>query len=267
MLSVLMTNTFLKEIRNKSLIFLGLLNIAIVIVISVIIKSLGESTLAQDGLNFVGGGALGIYFLCINFWIVFLAYLIGSNTIASDLNSKIVNQLVSFPISRWQYILVRALGAWLIILAFYFLSYFVGGLVFSGVTGVEVEMGKFVYAFLCNVFPLLAAVLVSMFFSLYLNRTFTFVTCIFVSFIVRTSTGFVSKMGLERMLEDFSFLKGLGLVFHYLFPHISSWSGYANSNLFNSETNFALASESVHLVVMILLWSLLINIIFNRKEL
>lgn len=267
MLKVLMINTFLKEIRNKSIIFLGLLNIIVVIAISSFVNMVGESALAQEGLNVIGGGALGIYFLIINFWIVFLAYLIGSNTIASDINTKIVNQLVSFPINRWQYLFVRGIGAWLIIISFYFLSYFIGGLVFSSVTGADIEIVKFFMSFVLNLLPLLAAVLISMFFSLYIPRTFTFVTCIFVSFCVRASTSAIQNIGLQNVFEEFSTFRVLAVIFHFLFPHISSWSSYANSKLFDTETGFHLAYESVHLLIMIVCWSFLIKLIFNKKEL
>tara|TARA_R110002072_G_scaffold64203_3_gene159488 strand:+ start:99326 stop:100171 length:846 start_codon:yes stop_codon:yes gene_type:complete len=267
MLKTLLINTLLKEARSRSLLFLGIFNIIILLVMVTVVKLLGENTLAQEGLSVVGGGVMGIYFLVINWWITILAYLLGTSAIASDLRSGIVSQLVSFPIPRWQYILVRIVGVWIIVLGFYFVSNFLGGFVFSVITGVEVSFGGAIVAFLINLLPLLAAITLAVFLSLYIQRIFAFVLCSFLSVIVQISTSGITKIGLERALSEFDLYKSIGLFFHFLFPHVSVWSNYASSFIFGTEASFNSMFEVPHLVVITMVWIGLISFIFKKKEL
>ena len=108
-ISVIFENTLAKEWRNRFLIFLFILTVAVILIVNVVMNYIGQipGVLADATL---ANKKLYIFFYIINSWNIFLSIMMCVNCVKSDLNGGVYSQILSFPVKRIEYLFSRIFG-------------------------------------------------------------------------------------------------------------------------------------------------------------
>ena len=116
----LIWNTLQKEFRNKTLMFLLVFTLGVILVVTALFRFLYDYTEGNQGqamlTGFVGDPFVVFYYI-ISIWNAVLAIVLGVNCIKSDERCSVMPQLLSLPIKRSDYLIARIVGSWIIIIA------------------------------------------------------------------------------------------------------------------------------------------------------
>ena len=114
---ILSSDTLKKEFKSKTVVLLFFLTSALILMAGLMLKNSIESGLE---LNLLGGkNIITMMFSFLNFWGVAISIFFGVGALRSDFQSNIIHQYLAFPISRFQYLMGRLFGAWLLVMIFY----------------------------------------------------------------------------------------------------------------------------------------------------
>ena len=117
-IKILIGDTIKKEGRSKTLLWLFILNVLIIIFIcggiNYVTDLVGEFGAPMDLKN----KSIYIINFFVSFWSGIMAIIFGGNCVRSDEDEGVIGQLLSLPISRKEYLSGRALGALTISLGF-----------------------------------------------------------------------------------------------------------------------------------------------------
>ncbi len=265
----ILLNTILKEYRSKTLILFSILTMIILLLANSLLGLVKESFDGAFSPETMGETSIGIFLWMIGLWGHFLSIYIGSRLLPTDIDGKITHFLLSLPLRPFDYLVGRLLGGVSIVYFFYGLSILLASLLFS----LTLKIPLFSFAALGAIFSMgftsLALISLSMTFSLFLGRMGSFITMVFLLFgiwISRfsepiiwenfTSGAIFEWQGIWNIIKTFAFL---------LLPHLDVWEAWNRHLLLNGEFNFSLGLESVHILMVLGLWFLLLLKIFPAR--
>lgn len=260
----LIIDTMLKEVRSKTLIFIFIATTLSIIlghlVLSVITKQMGGD------ISITGVDALSVNFRILNSISFIIAAIFGVSVFRSDFQNNIIYQYLSFPISRTEYFFIRVLGTWLLVLAYYTYAYVLSSVMFSFAFKKIIFTPQHFLSFLVLCLYLLMIIFISIFFSLLMNK----IGALFVTFATALSAaisfGIYSTIPYSEFFKDMGILRGIGLVFYYLFPRITFLDNMSNNLLFGSDIKLVLWEQILHLVVISGVYVYLANYLVKRKN-
>lgn len=257
----LVTNTIQKEIRNKGIIFLFVFAIGFLFAghkLAIMFNvNFGNEATSQFFTN--TSQQIIVYFLttCSNI----VAIILASTIVRSDMSSRVLPQILSFPVTRFEYLFSRVFGAWVITIAFYLLCliFGVGLLITSG--SIELDFFSLISSFLIMSIELVAIILICTFISLYGNRL--------VSFIFSVVIYFLSGAYTERLYEYDGVTLGklVNYFMYYFTPRLGEMTKIAES--FIAGKTFAASQLSVallHFIATTSIWFFIMKTLFDKKE-
>ncbi len=168
---LLVWNTVQKELRSKSFYLAIALTLGMLVLGFSIMQAFKDQIQLESGTELLGSGQLfWIYYTFINAWSVFLALMFGLSCVRSDVTSGVIGQLLALPISRPWYLVSRVLGSWLLVAFYQLLSFILTGIFFLDAIK-QIPTSAIVLAPLISLLPTLAAVVLGLFFSLWVGKT------------------------------------------------------------------------------------------------
>lgn len=260
-------NTIQKEMRSKTLWFLLLFTLIVVLMTSLGLNMLNDFIVKENSMP-IGDQVFKLYFQFINFWTYFVTIFFAVSTIQSDFETTVISQLLSFPIKRWEYLLARVLGTWSIVISYYIFAVLLALFGFSVSSGGVVAGMNIIFALGVESLAVLGILALGVFFSLYWGKMMAFVSVIFINFIIFVSnTYFVqntSNFSIDTA-EPFYLAKGLAVVIHFIFPRITIIGDMARAYLYGLTPEFNVMGELIHFGIVFPIWALIIAWVFRRK--
>ena len=265
----LISNTLIKEFRSKTLMFLLVFTLGIIILVSTIFKfffGASDGPMAATLVTGLIGGPFVIFYYIISIWNGILAIVLGVNCIKSDTKCSVMPQLLSLPINRFDYLFSRIIGSWLIILIYYIFSLCLGAIIFS-ITLETFTFNPIVFlALFYASFSMLFIIMVSAFFSLYFPKLIAFFATLFLNSFISASGSYFIKHSFTESLQDLNFIKVLGLIFYWLFPRIGNINEFASSIITGKKFAGDEIHVLIHFVITFALFTFIFTFFFKRKE-
>ena len=170
-IGILFWNTFQKEYRNKTLLFFFFITLFVIFGVNFVLDLIGEfgkgGMIPEDQLS---NKKLTLVFTIINMWNFILSIFVGLSVVRSDFRQGVLEQLLSFPVKREEYLISRFLGAWSIVFSYYLISLFCAIITFSLSSG-NVSIGiPFILSLLVNGLAIFGSVVLAIFTSLFFSR-------------------------------------------------------------------------------------------------
>lgn len=259
-------NTIQKEWRSKALLFLFVVTFIILGILTAGLSYFNDNVLTEYSMEAVATKALSMFFIFLNVWSYLISTYFGAGTVRSDSEQGVMAQMLSFPVSRFEYLLGRLLGSWSLVMAYYLMS------LILAVIGISLTVGKLILSYklfiglLLNAIPILVVIALAMTFALYLNMIQAFISTFLLTLILVSANGYFQETSLKVAMENLGVMKVLGLVLYIIFPHISSWGDLANSFILDVEHKIPVLQESLHLAVTLPLLLIMIWALFRKKE-
>ncbi len=264
----LIKDTFLKELRSKTLIFIFLATTASIVLGHLILSAFNSDLNGSGGANvaLAGLNVLSINFRILNSISFIIAAVFGVSVFRSDFQNNIIYQYLTFPISRTEYFFSRIFGTWLLVMSYYAYAYLLSAILFSLAFKTFILSPMHVLSFIILGLYLLLVIFISIFFSLLMNKIgalfLTFATCIASA----VSFGVYSTLPLNETLNDFSLFKLFGLVFYYLFPRISFLDSVSSALLLEGKLEVIAWQQGLHLIIISAAYVYLANFLIKKKD-
>ena len=240
---VIFENTLAKEWRNKFLLFLFGLTVALILLVNVTMDWVGQVPgLMLDAA--MANKKLYIFYFIINTWNIFLSIIMGVNCVKSDLNEGVYGQILSFPVTRLEYLLSRVLGTTAIVFCYYLISTLLALSVFafSSDGKVFIDPGLFA-ALLPNLILIFTSVTLTVLISLFLTKIAAFITTFILVLLISSSDANLGQLGAEYLFSDMSFFKAFGLMLYFFFPRIGTINSMATDIIMGRSLNLSLGWE------------------------
>ncbi len=263
---LLLLNTIQKEFRSKTLVLVSIITIAMIFLMNSLLSFLSTEVLSQMGTEGAAQGTATALIFIINKFTVLLAIVFGVNCIKSDMETNVAPLLMSFPISRVEYIASRILGSWIIVTVYYFISVVVAQILLSSSIGSLIGGPHLLGAMFFTALSNLVVILVASFLGLNLPKIMGFMMTSFFSIIVTGANGYFKGKEWVEMTADMNFFKGAGLFIHGVFPRIGNIDDIGRNVLFQSEVGFNIPMELGHFAVTLSLFFTCFYLLFNRRE-
>ncbi len=266
---VIYFNTFQKEFRNKSLIFLFVLTTLVIFILHTLFGSLTEllegSPLPQDGV--LAKLPLNVFYLFIDSWSLLVAAVIGVSVVQSDQESNVISQLLSFSVKRWEYLLARVLAGWSIVILYYFYSLGLVEILFYSSSKEFLASGQVLFAMINSCFILLPAILFAIFYSLYAPKIIAFVLTFFSTFVISWANYSMADKSFSQVFENLDFKIVFYSFLHYLFPRVGTLNQFTNEILQGKDFELSFYGLTfVHYIGSSLLVFLALSFLFKRKK-
>lgn len=281
----LLFNTFQKEWRNRGFIVLAVLTVLLIALVTqgahwAIGKATSQAgTVKISDLEQMAKTALSAFYMVISVYSGLLGALIGVNAVRTDYESRVISQILSFPIHRQDYLSSRILGAWLLVVLYYVAALVLAVLVFSARNQVMAFNWGLLVHLTLNSLSILFYVLMGVVFSLTLPKILGFVLSAMLGFFAFVADKSLGGKPLGELFTDVGFFKSIGLVFYFLFPHVGNVGNISDQLLgvqapslaqmvgqATSPEVYNLWFEAGHYVVVIALWWFLTALIFRRSN-
>ncbi|TDJ03956.1 MAG: hypothetical protein E2O68_09045 [Deltaproteobacteria bacterium] len=244
---VIFENTMAKEWRNKFLLFLFALTVALILLVNVTMDWIGQvpgisldSTMANKKLY--------IFYFIINTWNIFLSIIMGVNCVKSDLNEGVFGQILSFPVTRFEYLLSRILGSTAIVFCYYLISILLALSVFafSSEGRVFIDPGFFA-ALLPNLILIFTSVSLTVLISLFLTKIAAFITTFILVLLISSSNANFTGLGFDYLFSDLTFFKIIGLMLYFFLPRLGTINSMATDIIVGKTLNISIWWEFLHL--------------------
>ncbi len=226
--SALLLNTFQKEYRNKVLIFLSILTILILLGVNAgldfLAKQAGDKTGPEEIIKY----KLGLFYMIIGWWSGLLAGILGVNCVRSDFEHRMIAQILSFPIRRFEYLLARIAGSWLLVVIYYLVSIGLALIYFSYQSkGLAFEW-KILGALSVSSLSMLVYVVLGALLSLFMPKLLGFLTLLLTGFFMNVSNAFFIHKTFAETFQDINVFKAIGVFFHHALPRVGVVSEFAS---------------------------------------
>ena len=259
-------NTLQKEARSKTILFLTIITLGMLVLTNAVLKFFSEQILNQVDPSMLGNQAMAIFLWAIGIWVYLLSVYLGVSTVRSDLDDHVAAQLLSFPIKRHEYLLARMLGVSFLVVGFYILC-LVGAVVSLSVTsGAAVGDWGVIVGVITNLFSVTACVGIAMLVSLYMNKLMSFVVTIFITMFIFLANSFYATNEILKFYEGFSIKKLFYAFFHVFLPHLGRISDMVTAYLLGKDLPFPLLNEIGHFIFSFLFVFVVMSFLFRKKE-
>jgi ABC-type transport system involved in multi-copper enzyme maturation permease subunit len=233
----LLFNTFQKEWRNRGFLVLALLTVLFILVLNEGVHAVVTWISSKSGTMMVSDfdklvrGQLYAFYLIISVWSGLLGALIGVNAVRTDYESRVISQILSFPLHKRDYLAARVLGAWLLVVLYYVSALLIALLYFSMRNGTMAFEWAIVVRLAFTSMSVLVYVLLGVMFSLLLPKILGFVLSAMVGFFAFIADWVIGGKPLGDLFNQLGFFKVIGLAFYLLFPHVGNVGGIADQVL------------------------------------
>lgn len=263
--STIFINTIHKEIRNKGVIFLFIFSILSLYIGNLLAVSVKQYVDESNLTALISNSTQLIIINVVSLITLIVSIIVGINSVRSDISLRILPQILGFSISRGNYLLSRVLGAWFISIIFFTLTMISGLIILKFSGSIVVDIFALVSSYLMYALMFLSINLFAIFISIYLNKIGSFILMFVFYFTSKISFFNYKDIGFDKM--DFSILKLVSMIFHYLMPRIGELNFYAD-NFLNGKT-FAssdLMFSLLHFSITCSVWFFILRFLFSRKE-
>jgi hypothetical protein len=264
---ILIGDTVKKELRSKTLLWLFILNILIIVFVSGGINYVTD-IVAEFGVPMdLKNKSIHIINFFVSFWSGIMAIIFGGNCVRSDEDEGVIGQILSLPISRKEYLIGRALGALIISLGFY-LVLNTCSLLFVMISGDDFPfLSSFPLGFAANFASIFALVSLSMLVSLFSGKLLGFITTIIIYSFLTMAESIFYQQPISEFLKDLGLFKFLSLLMYTIFPHISSLGNIASKYAVGSNyEGFNYLFEFIHYGISLSVLLFILQYFFNKKE-
>ena len=258
----LIKNTLRREARSRTLLFMGVITILVIVLTNLSFNFMEEFT-----KSYMDIGDKKLLFLAriINFWAGFMGFYFGLSSLKSDEENGVQPILLSFPISRTLYIFSRLFGAILIVFSYYLGSLIIATMLFAlSKTGVNINPGLFLSLF-GTLLVITGAAITGLFISLFFGRAVSLVLGFLFLPMISLSNTVLGGLSYKEIFSGVTFLKAIGIFIHTFFPRLGVWSVVTTDLIQESKLNVQLAPEVAHFlgIAILMLWS---SIFIFRKR-
>ncbi len=261
----LIKNTLHKEMRNKGIIFLFVFTIIFIFaghLLAVAVKSfVDESNLT----TFIANSSQGVIINFVSFSTSIVCSIIAASVVRSDLSSGVLSQVLSFPISRFKYVLSRVIGAWSLSYSFYLLSLIFGIILLAFSGNINIDLSSLLISSSLMTLQIFGLTVVGIFFSMFFNRLGAFLTTF--GFYV------ISKIVFHSVAyEGISFTEmTVGKIFKYIIyfftPRVAEISYIAEEFIYGKDIDYSsIVMGLSHFVVLVGIWLFLMKLLFEKRE-
>jgi len=264
----LIIDTFLKELRSKTLIFIFLATTASIVLGHLILSAFNQDLGGENGANI---GLAGLNILSINFRILnsisfIIAAVFGVSVFRSDFQNNIIYQYLTFPVSRTEYFFSRIFGTWLLVMSYYAYAYLLSVVLFSLAFKSFILSPMHLLSFLILGIYLLLVIFIAIFFSLLMNKIGALFATFSTSIAAAISFGIYSPLPLNETFQHFSVMRLVGLIFYYFFPRISFLDSISSNLLIEGKLDFTIWPQIIHLLLISSVYVYLANLLIKRKD-
>lgn len=264
---LLLFNTIQKEFRSKTLIMVSVITVVMILLMNALLTYLSKEVLTQLSMEGAANGTATALIFIISKFTSLLAIIFGVNCIKSDLENSVAPLMLSFPVSRLEYVLSRILGSWIIVMAYYLFSVFLAQILLSsslgGFVGGPHLIGAMVFMALGN----LVIILFSAFLGISMPKIMAFMMTSFTSLIVTGANTFYQSKDWAEMTTDLNFFKGVGLLIHGIIPRIGNIDDIGRSILMQKDDlGLSIPMELGHYAVTLTLFFGVFYLLFSRRE-
>lgn len=258
-ISALIVNTFVREYRNKFLHFVSIATILLIV--------LFQYAQINIGGNVLSGAQTQMYtfYRFIFIWVNIMSAMIGVQVVRNDIEASMLSQVLSFPLSRFEYLLARVLSGWILITAYYVLSVLLFGtmsLLMQGESGFSLQI---FYSIFIAAFASLAVVLLGVFIALFLSKIPAFLSTMFLILLIWIAVSYFSSVPDWKQIE-WTVLNVSGFLFYAVFPHISVVYKIAEGVINHNFPDINWWFEAFHFFLSLALWFAFTWFVFKRKE-
>jgi len=223
----LLINTFQKEIRNKTLLFLFVLSLFLIILINQISVFFVSNPSVGQGFEW-SHTKMSFLYEIISAWGGMLGFILGVSTIKSDMDCGVSQQIVAFPVRPAFYLANRLLGTWLIVNFYYIVTLVLALLVFA-FSGDQLALSyKIFLSFGVFSLKILVCITLAALLSIHFSKVIAFVSSIVLFTIMNISNAHFAKEFAWSELGPFSVI---GLLVHWLLPRVDTISGLSKNLL------------------------------------
>lgn len=265
-LSLLIMNTIQKEIRNKTILFLFVFTLIVIFMSYSLVNLFFQQVAQEDMLSGLGLGMSSIFISVLGAWTSLVALLVGANVLRSDMDEKVLPQILALPVTRTEYLLSRLIGSWLIVMVFYLLSASMITILFQFVSR---DFANFQY-FIISIGPLSVSVFVviwvSMFFSQYFPKIFALLTTTFALGFIQFSNTYFLRNEVSKVFAEGNILGMILSVFYFIFPRTGEWARVNSAWANNTEITFSLPELMIHTAVSSLIIFILSAWVFKKRD-
>lgn len=261
---IIFLNTIKREVRNNTLIFFLVLSILFIFGVNGamdLFNNLMEDNLFK-GVD-LASKKMTVFYFIIHTWNLILSSFIGIGLIRTDYRDGIIDQILSFPVKRFEYLFARALGGTFIVFGYYLISiicaFFIFG-IFSGAFSMNLNL---LYSMFIGIFYIFGVISITMFVSLFFSRISGLIV-LFLSYL------FILKVGwdfsdMASMSMNFStIIKGL---FYYLVPRFGVMTAITVKAADGAGISSTDWWQMGHYILALGLCWVFLTISFNKKEL
>ncbi len=263
---LLLFNTIQKEFRSKTLVLITIITVAVILLINAGLNFLSKEVLSQMGQEGAAQGTTMALIFIISKFTSLLAIIFGVNCIKSDIETNVSPLLMSFPISRFEYLAARILGSWIIIMSYYLFSVVIAQILLSSSIGSIVGgphlLGAMFYTALSN----LIVIMISAFLGLNMPKIMALLMTSIVTIIVTGSNMFLKGKEWAEMTADLDFFPIVALGFHTFFPRMGIIDDIGRNILLQKEIDLNIAIELGHFGLTTALFFFVFYYLFNRRE-
>jgi len=235
------------------------MNFGIDFVLSLIQRKTNNMVNGIPGVNLMTA-----FYSMINLWSGVLAAFFGVNAVKSDYDYGIVDQIWSFPIKKIDYLIMRILSNWLIVISYFLISLILGLIIFKlGDKEANITINILGSLAIDSLF-ILSMITFASLFSLIMPKTISFISTFFIYILISVSNHRFIDIPFSDSFNDLSFFKAIGLIFHYIFPRIGSLSIMSRNILSGTKLN-SMGLEFLHFSVTYFLLFFLVYKIMKKK--
>lgn len=261
----LVLNTIQKEVRNKGVLVLFVFTVIFLYFGHRLAISVKEFVDESSLNTFISNSSQNVIIKFISICSNFVAITLSSTIFRSDIVSKIMPQILTFPISRFSYLLSRITGAWLLTMAYFIFSLILGVVILLTSNSIEINFFSIFNSFIYMSLQLLGLIFIASFISFYSNKIFTFILAFVYFAISKTSFHFLT-FG-EGMLSELTVGKVINLFVYYCMPRIGELSYIAEQYIAGKAFEMSqIASALGHFAVVMTIWMIILKVIFEKKE-
>ena len=259
-------DTLKKEIRNKALLIIFILNILLITIVNSFVDFFVTMLESNNSFIDIQQQKVFIFMFVVNKWTGVLSILFGVSCIKSDDEEGVLGQIISLPISRTQYLIGRILGATVIVVSFYLILSLFSGVIVTIENGSWPFLPTYILAILPSLISIMSVIMLSIFLSMVLGKLMSFIFSCGVLFLINISGSLYENVKFTELFTDLGLLKIINLLAYLFFPHIKSIDTITESLVFGSENKLNYLFEFSHAVGSMGLLYLLLLFLIKRKE-
>ncbi|MBT6324800.1 MAG: ABC transporter permease subunit [Bdellovibrionales bacterium] len=265
-LKILFNNTIQKESRSKALLFAFLFTLFMIIFVNLAINMIVKYVSDTSSMIDLSSQKIGMFYFIINSWTLFLSIIFGVNTIRSDLDSQVIDQILSFPIKRIEYLIARILGSFFIVNIYYLLSMALTTVIFIFSDDKFIFQWGMFLTFAVMSLSILSVITLSSLFSMFFNKIFGLVFSMMFCLVIFIANSTLGTLKFAELFKSLGVLKSLGVGLHFVFPRIGVLGDISGAFLSGQSLPFNLFYEGIHFILSYLVLFLFFLFVFKRQE-